>query len=180
MTDGRLKRAPDPGRESRESQDRVATENRQITDDERLDMYRQSFSQEALPDLPKIPGYHVCWCTTTNPRDSIHRRLRLGYEPIKPDDIPGWENVSLKTGEYAGCIGVNEMIAMKLPLPLYERYMLESHHNLPRQEEERLADAAQLMQQEGYKQSGGKSTAVMIEEGLAELRNAPPRPRFSD
>ena len=114
-------------RKSRESEDRRITEDRQLSDSERLDEFRKTFFQSALPDLPPIPGYHVCWLTTENPRDPVHGRIRLGYEPIKAHDIPGWEHASMKTGEWAGCVGVNEMIAFKLPLHLYEAYMKEAH-----------------------------------------------------
>ncbi|MFZ9183829.1 MAG: hypothetical protein ACO214_11170 [Hylemonella sp.] len=90
MTDERLKKSADRSRENREMSDRMVTENREISDDERVEMFRQQFFQSALPDLPKIPGYHTCWLTTTNPRDSIQGRVRLVYVPVKPEDVPGW------------------------------------------------------------------------------------------
>jgi len=135
MSDQRVKKSEDPGRESRGMQDRVVTQDRKISDTDRLDMFRQSLFQSALPDLPEIPGYHVCWLTTTNPRDSIHSRRSLGYEPVLPEEVPGWDYASLKTGEYAGLIGVNEMVAFKLPMRLYEMYMNEAHHERPNAEE---------------------------------------------
>jgi len=118
-----------------------------LEDDERLTEFRKQFYQSVLPDLPKIPGWHVCWLTTTNPADSIQRRTRLGYEPIKASEIPGWEYASIKTGTYEGCIGVNEMIAFKLPLELYEAFMYESHHAQPLAEEEKLSNAVDVMKQ---------------------------------
>ena len=84
MNDERLKKTADVSRQSRAATDRAVTENRLISDDDRVEMFRSQFFQDALPDLPKIPGYHTCWLTTTNPRDSIQMRIRLGYEPIKP------------------------------------------------------------------------------------------------
>jgi hypothetical protein len=104
MTDERLKKTSDPARESRAALDRAAKEARELSDDDRVEMFRQQFFQSALPDLPKIPGYHSCWLTTTNPRDSIQGRMRLGYEPIKPEDVPGWEYATIKTGEYVGMV----------------------------------------------------------------------------
>lgn len=149
MSDERLKRtAGTENRESRAMQDRAVVENRVISDDERVEMFRQSFHQSSLPDLPKIPGWHSCWLTTTNPRDSIQMRIRLGYEPIKPEDVPGWEYVTIKTGDWNGFIGVNEMLAFKLPLSLYERYMQEAHHDAPLREEEKLTDTAEFMEQQ--------------------------------
>jgi len=99
MNDERLKKSPDLVRQSRGATDRNVTEERAISDDDRVEMFRSQFFNEALPDLPKIPGFHTCWLTTTNPRDSIQQRIRLGYEPIKAEDVPGWEYVTIKTGE---------------------------------------------------------------------------------
>jgi hypothetical protein len=146
--DERLKKTAGEGREDRAMKDRAVTENREISDADRLDMFRQQFFQAALPDLPKIPGYHVCWLTTTNPRDTVNMRMRLGYEPVKPEDIPGWEATSIKTGEWTGFIGVNEMLAFKLPLSLYEKYMQEAHHDAPLRELEKLSDTADFMKQQ--------------------------------
>jgi hypothetical protein len=145
MTDERLKKSAGEGRESRAMQIVHVTENRAISDDERVEMFRQQFHQSSLPDLPKLDGWHVCWLTTTNPRDSIHMRIRLGYEPVKPEDVPGWEYATLKTGDWAGFIGVNEMLAFKLPISLYEKYMREAHHDAPLREEEKLTDSSGLL-----------------------------------
>jgi hypothetical protein len=113
----------------------------------------------------------LCWLTTTNPRDSIHARLRLGYEPVKPEDIAGWEHATVKTGEYAGFIGVNEMLAFKLPQSLYQRFMQEAHHDAPLREEEKLTDTADFLEQQAR---SSKSRLDMGEgmSGLAEKRQA--------
>ena len=76
MSDLRTKKSEDPARVSRGMEDRPVTENRVVSDQDRLDMFRMSLHQSALPDLPEIPGYHVCWLTTANPRDSSLPRLR--------------------------------------------------------------------------------------------------------
>lgn len=164
MTDERLKKTAE-SRQSRAKVDRPATQNRATSDAERVEMFRQQFFQSALPDLPKIPGWHACWLTTTNPRDSIQTRLRLGYEPIKPEDVPGWEYATLKTGEYAGFIGVNEMLAFKLPMSLYEAFMREAHHDAPLREEEKLTDTAEFMEQ----QARASKSQLILGNGNAEL-----------
>ena len=89
MSDERIKKSTGLGREDRKMEDRAVSENREINEDERVAMFRQQFFQSSLPDLPKIDGYHTCWLTTTNPRDSLQGRIRLGYEPVKPEDVPG-------------------------------------------------------------------------------------------
>lgn len=167
MSDQRVKKSEDPGRESRGMQDRPATQNRTISDSDRLDMFRQSLFQSALPDLPEIPGYHVCWLTTTNPRDSIHSRRSLGYEPVLPEEVPGWDYASLKTGEYAGMIGVNEMVAFKLPMRLYEMYMKEAHHERPLAEEGKLADTADFIRAEARR----RGSDVIEGDGISSLRS---------
>lgn len=176
MNDERLKKTADVSRQSRAVADRTVTENRAISDDDRVEMFRSQFFQDALPDLPKIPGYHTCWLTTTNPRDSIQMRIRLGYEPIKPEDVPGWEYVTIKTGEWSGFIGVNEMLAFKLPMSLYHRYMNEAHHDAPAREDEKLTAVL-----DSIKESAAASGGQIIEgDGIAALRNNPSRGSFEE
>lgn len=176
MNDERLKKTADVSRQSRAATDRAVTENRLISDDDRVEMFRSQFFQDALPDLPKIPGYHTCWLTTTNPRDSIQMRIRLGYEPIKPEDVPGWEYATIKTGEWTGFIGVNEMLAFKLPMSLYQRYMNEAHHDAPAREDEKLTAVL-----DSIKESAAASGGQIIEgDGIAALRNNPSRGSFEE
>ncbi len=170
-TDERLKKELGAGRQSREMEDRKVSENREVTDDDRLEMFRAQLFNDALPDLPDMPGYHVCWLTTTNPRDPIHRRIQLGYEPIKADEVPGMEFASIKTGEWSGLIGVNEMIAFKLPLGLYQRFMQEAHHDAPLREENKLAETAEIMRQ----QAEGSGSTLFEGDGLQEMREHNPR-----
>lgn len=164
MSDDRLKKTAD-NRDSRAMVDRTVTENRAVTEDERVEMFRQQFFQSALPDLPSLPGWHLCWLTTTNPRDSIQMRTRLGYEPVKPEDIPGWEYATVKTGEWAGFIGVNEMLAFKLPQSLYLKFMEEAHHNAPLREEEKLSETAAFMEQ----QARASGSNLAMGDGTSEL-----------
>ncbi len=170
-TDERLKKELGVGRQSREMEDRQVTENREVTDDDRLEMFRAQLFNDALPDLPNIPGYHMCWLTTTNPRDPIHRRIQLGYEPIKASEVPGMEFASIKTGEWSGMIGVNEMIEFKLPEALYQRFMQEAHHDAPLREENKLAETAEIMRQ----QAEGSGSTLFEGDGLMEMREHNPR-----
>lgn len=176
MSDERLKRNADPARVSRDMQDRKVQENREVSDDDRVEMFRQQFFQSALPDLPEIPDYHTCWLTTMNPRDSIQARMRLGYEAVKPSDVPGWEYATLKTGEYAGFIGVNEMLAFKLPMKLYRLFMEEAHFNAPAREDEKLVAMTEGLREQ-IERAGGQ---VIEGDGMQDLRKSPGRPVFSD
>ena len=178
-SDTRLNSDQSGVRADRRMQDRNVTQDRALSDDERVEEFRQQYFQSALPDIPKIEGYHVCWLTTENPRDPIHGRVRLGYEPIKSSEIPGWEHASLKTGEWAGCIGVNEMIAFKLPLELYEQYMRINHHEQPLQEEEALSSQLREIEAEMNAAAKRGTISLELEDGTAALGVAPEPPPFA-
>lgn len=170
LEDERLHGNAGADRTSRLAEDRQLTESREVTEDDRLEMFRQNLFNDALPDLPPFPGYHLCWLTTGNPRDPIHRRLQLGYELIKAAEMPGGEYYSAKTGDFAGFVAVNEMVAAKLPDSLYQRFMQEAHHNAPAREEQKLVDAQDALKE----QLAANKTALIEDEGNQELRRAPP------
>lgn len=170
-----VNREPDEARSNRAMEDRAVSENRELTEEDRLQMFQAQMYKEILPDLPIIPGYHVCWLTTNNLSDPIARRLRLGYVLITEEDIPGFQHATLKTGEYAGCIGVNEMIAAKLPDRLYQLYMRESHYDAPNREQEKLTTQLDTLK-EGARSAGGE---VIEFDGMETLRDRAPRaPKF--
>lgn len=175
-SDERLKKDVGAARRTRDAVDRQVTENRTVSEDDRLEMFRMQMYNDALPDLPPIPGYHVCWLTTTNPRDPIHRRVQLGYEPVKASEVPGMEYASIKTGEWSGLIGVNEMIAFKLPESLYQRFMREAHYDAPLREEDKLEETAQIMREQAE-----RSGSRLIEgDGMEDMyRYAPAQGVFS-
>lgn len=175
--DERLKnKGTDETRKGREETDRPTTENRAVSDDERLELFRSASFQHTLPEVPPMPGWHLCWLTTSNPRDSILMRQRWGYEPVKASDVPGFEAASVKTGEYAGCVGVNEMVLFKIPLRLYERYMQEMHHDAPLREESKLNAVLEVIAQ----QARDKGAQVEVGEGSRELGKAGRRPVFEE
>lgn len=155
----------------RSDEDRAVTERREVSDEARLAAFRNQMFTSALPDLPPIEGHHVCWLTTNNPRDSIQQRINIGYEPVVAADVPGLEYATLKTGEYAGFIGINEMLAFKLPLSLYRAYMQEAHHDAPRREEEKIRDAIEAMKH----QAEAAGAALIEDEGITDMRDEQPR-----
>lgn len=150
VNEDRLRNTSSDDRANRAMQDRAVTEDRVMSDDERIEMFRKQHFQHVLPDLPKIPGYHTCWLSTTNQSDTIAHRVRLGYEPVRREDIPAWnfDTVSLKTGEHAGLIGINEMVAFKLSEKLYQEYMRYAHHDAPNEQAQKLvSDVEELKAQ---------------------------------
>jgi hypothetical protein len=178
LKDSRLKRASEDSRADRHSKKRVIKKNRRLSDSKRLETFRKQFFQASLPDLPKIPGYHVCWLTTTNSRDPIHGRMRIGYTPIKSHEVPGYEQLRVTSGELQGCIGVNEMVAFKLPLSLYQAYMKEAHYTQPRDEELKLRVAVDMANQSLEEQGLSRKTKIMEYEGNAELGRSRKVPNF--
>lgn len=174
--DERTTREASDSREDRERQERTITQDVELSDDIRLEMLRGG-GQSILPDLPEIAGYHVCWLSTTNGNDPIHRRMQLGYSPIRDTDVPGFAFSSIKSGEWQGCIGVNEMIAFKIPLDLYNKYMKELHYHAPNREEEQVnALYDQAMQQAA--QINSSAQQLLTDEGRVRHNLSIPEPDF--
>lgn len=176
-SDARLKRSSGESRRDRSEDDNERYEDRRLSDEERINEFRMQQFQSILPEIPKIKGYHVIWLSTTNQQDTIARRTQLGYEPIYAKDIPGMEYASIKTGAYPGLIGVNEMVAFKLPINLYEAYMKIAHHDRPLQEESKLNSMEKVIEEAAAAASSGRrGIKVELEEGLEELGEDRPLP----
>ncbi len=159
---------------SRRSRDREVTQDREFTDAERLELFRNTINTNALPDLPVMPGYHMCWLSTTNRQHSIHKCIRLGYELLRADMVPGMEHAALGDGPYEGLIGIEEMLAARLPNSLYQSYMMEAHHNAPRAEEEKLQRTVDTIREQA--ESAGAQVAEY--DGTTELRRSAPSPNM--
>lgn len=112
-----------------------------LTLEERLAMLRNETSETALPNPPTIPGWHFCWLSTTNKYDTISRRVRMGYVPVKTEELRGFERLTANGGEFDGCVSVNEMVLFKIEEELWQAYMTESHHTAPNAEQSRLAES---------------------------------------
>jgi hypothetical protein len=162
--DERLKKPTGREHSQRAMDDRAVTENRNLSDTVRREDFRSLFRQEVLPNLPPIDGYHVMWASTNNPRDPIIRRLQAGYQIVTAEDVPGFESLSTKTGEYAGAIGINEMIALKCPDDLYRAMMKHFHHDLPREEEQRRDAILDVVRE----QAAARGLKVLEGEAVAE------------
>lgn len=173
---GRKPRAASAGHDDRlaaerDGQERGFSEDREFSDAERLEMFRDSRFQSVLPDLPTFPGFHVCWLTTTNPRDSLQNRLRQGYQLITISECAKWDGAGQKVGIVDNVISVNEMVAAKLPLRLYNLYMREAHHNAPLEEEQKLVRATENMQA----QAEEIGAVLQAGDGLEALKQRAPR-----
>jgi hypothetical protein len=177
--DSRLKKTLNAGgRESRSSQDssRAAPEEAFISKQERRKMWSDEWTQSALPKVPDIPGWHLCWLSTTNGYDSIDKRMRLGYVPVRADELPGFDNYRVKAGEDVGFIACNEMRLYKLPMELYQEVMTEMHHEAPKEEADKVQ--VQIEQLQGNRDSSGRSLGSVEGEGFGNLNRNVPAPVF--
>lgn len=178
--DPRLKKSLNAGgRETRAFEDasRAAPEEKFMSSQERRKMWSDEWTQSALPKLPELPGWHLCWLSTTNAYDSIDKRIRLGYVPVKTDEMPGFENYRVKAGEHAGYIACNEMLLFKIPMEMYQDIMLQMHHERPLEEAEKIR--VQLENLQGARDSSGKSLGRVEGEGFGEIERSVPTPVFT-
>jgi hypothetical protein len=169
--DTRLKKSLSAGgRETRASEDasRAAPEGKFMSAQERRKMWSDEWTQSALPKVPELPGWHLCWLSTTNSYDSIDKRLRLGYVPVMADEFPGFDNYRVKAGEQTGFIACNEMILYKLPMEIYQEAMLQMHHELPMDEADKVRLQVEQLQGSG-RDSNGKSLVNVEGEGFGEF-----------
>lgn len=167
MSDDRLKKNVSAGRENRATEDmsRRGPEEQFVSSEERRRMFRSEWLQEALPTPPDIPGFHLCWLSTTNQYDPIHKRLRMGYEPVKAEDLPGFEHLRVKSGEHAGFVSCNEMILYKMPMEIYQEIMAEMHHFAPMEEQEKIK-VQQDSLMDRARDSSGRSLVQVENSGI--------------
>ena len=177
--DSRLKKNLSAGgRENRASLDKVreAPEDQFVSSDERRKMWKDEWTQSALPQVPELKGWHLCWLSTTNSYDSIDKRIRLGYVPVKAEELPHFENYRVKAGEHVGYVACNEMLLYKLPMDLYQDVMSHFHHEAPLEEANKIR--LQAEQQVG-RDSGGKTLGQIEGEGLSNIDKPIPAPHFA-
>ena len=177
--DSRLKKSFSAGgRESRASLDssREAPEEKFVSAEERRKMWKDEWTQSALPAIPEIKGWHLCWLSTTNSYDSIDKRIRLGYVPVKAEEVPGMENNKVKAGEHVGFIACNEMLLYKIPMEMYQDVMAHFHHEAPLEDANKIR--LQAEQAVGRDRSG-KPLGRVEGEVLESIDTPIPAPVFS-
>jgi len=178
-TESRLKKSLNAGgRDNRSAQDltRAAPEGKFVSAQERRNMWSDEWTQSALPKLPELPGWHLCWLSTTNAYDSIDKRIRLGYVPVKADEFPNFDNYRVKAGEHVGFIACNEMILHKIPMDMYQDIMLQMHHEAPMDEADKIK--VQVEQLQGNRDSSGKSLGMVEGEGYGQFDQSVRTPVF--
>lgn len=133
VTSDKMKRDPSrsSSRSSRESADASRNDGGDtISMEEREEMLRDEYLQNALPNPPKKPGTHYFYASLNNQYTPVSWYLKLGYRPVRVDEMPGFADATrrIDNGEYAGCVGVNEMLLLKISEEGYQQIMRKIHH----------------------------------------------------
>ncbi len=169
MANTRIKRDLDDRLQDRvkEVKERNTANAGDIERRERLEAFRDKWANSALPEISKdaIPGFHLCWLSTTNQYDSIDKRLALGYEPVKAAELgKGFESLGkMSSGKFEGCVSCNEMVLFKLPEEIYQEVMRMLHLEDPLEHQRNITSAVRSNSQEG---KGGRS---ILEGGILEM-----------
>lgn len=162
--------------DQRDHQDPRAEPNRHAQEENEAQRVRAIlFADEVLAPPPKIPGYHTIWLSTTNAYDSIERRRKVGYVPVKREELPNADFGTMHAGSYAGCITQAEFILFKLPQKTYAAIMELLHHTRPLEEERGIranVDALASQSNVIIDNKGERDT------GFSRMGKFNPRPRF--
>jgi hypothetical protein len=102
--------------------------------------------------------------------------MRLGYTPVKAEDINGFENWRVKAGEHVGFIACNEMLLFKIPMEQYQEIMAHFHHDAPLDEANKIRLQAEAQQ---GRDSSGRRLGQVEGEGLDSLDTPIPAPVFA-
>lgn len=150
----------------------------QPTDPERRRAIREAFSQSHLPNLPKIPGWHRFWASTSHDKQTPQFWISLGYRFLTMERMraEGWQSdeyaVKDASSPYTGCVMWREMIGMECPQELYHDIMREFHHDAPMQQARGIYETVESMGD-----SMGRHGNISMEPGMESLRtfSRPPR-----
>jgi hypothetical protein len=145
---------------------------------ERAEAFRDRWQNNALPDIPGgvIPGFHLCWLSTTNNYDSIDKRMALGYEPVKAAELgKGFETLGkMSSGKFEGCVSCNEMVLFKLPEDVYQEVMRMLHLEDPLEHQRNITAQVRDTAQ------GNKGGRSVLEGGLLEMEKETARANNRD
>lgn len=176
--DERLKKnAGTSTRGSRDSADadRNNKDGSALSASERRAALRRDWVQEVLPTPPEIPGFHLCWLSTTNSTDPIYKRIQRGYQPVRITEVPGFGSQFAATeGEFEGCVACSEMLLFKIEKETYQDLMAIYHHDIPNEQEGAIYDRVNASQEVD---SGGRTLGI-VEGDFNRLGRNVPTPNF--
>lgn len=181
--DERLRR--DTGMEARGDRG-VSEDVERITDtgllsDDELDKFMAAeFDQTALPTPPSMPGWHLCWLTTTSPYDSLQKRQRLGYVPVRRSEMPGFDaSNGQQLANFETFVTCNEMILCKLEEARYQALMRYFHHKRPLDEEEVIVSKLKAQQADHIDSAGQALVKDTGMDGIHDLESGARRPKHA-
>ena len=137
--------------------------------DELENLIKSEFEQTVLPNAPAIPGFHVCWLTTSSQYDTLAKRQRLGYSPVRRSELPGFDpSNGQQLQGHEGIITCNEMILHKIPETHYQAIMRYFHHKRPLEDEQSILAKSKNLE-EGGQDSSGKKLMTVEGDGIEDL-----------
>lgn len=180
--DERLVRRADGGRGDRgATEDAAREEDGLMSAADYEELVRNEFEQTALPQPPAIPGWHLCWLTTTSQYDSIAKRQRIGYKPVQRSEMPGFDpSNGADLTKFEGFVTCNEMVLHKIPERYYQQMMTYFHHKRPKEDEAgTLKKVATGLEAEG--DAIGKDLEATLGDGYLDMEERIKRkaPRFA-
>lgn len=155
-----------------------------MSDDDYEALVKAEFEHTALPKPPALQGWHLCWLTTTSQYDNIAKRQRLGYRPVRRDEMPGFDPSNGQDLErFQGYITCNEMVLHKIPEAYYQRMMAYFHHKEPGDRESGTLQKARGLPQEAQQDSSGRDLSELVGTGYLDMEQSVKRtvarsPRF--
>lgn len=175
LGDERLSRTS--GADSRSSRDsadvdRVQQDGLALSAAERRRLLRAGMVTEVLPTIPEKPGWHRCWLSTTNSTDPIHKRIQVGYQPVRVSDVPGLEQFKVDGGQFDGCVACNELLLFEVPMDVYQDLMTIYHHEMPLEQEAAIRERVNSRKEED---SDGRNLNI-VEGDFNNLGRAPAHP----
>lgn len=142
-----------------------------LSADERRRALRQEWVAEILPTVHAPAGWHYCWLSTTSSTDPLHKRIQMGYVPVKASEVPGFSASQYKVqgGDFDGCIACNEMLLFKVENQRYQDLMTIYHSDMPAEQEQSIkekvlslseqdSDGRRLVSSEGFERLGSKTS----------------------
>lgn len=162
------KNAGASARGSRDVADNARTHNDggSLTAEERRKLLRNEWVQEILPTIKAPDGWHYCWLSTTNSTDPIHKRMQMGYIPVKASEVPGYAESQYKLtgGDFDGCIACAEMLLFKVTDERYQDLMTIYHSDMPAEQEMSIREKVDAL---GQVDSTGRK--LVSNEGFENL-----------
>jgi hypothetical protein len=144
-----------------------------LTSDDDFEKFMEAeFMQTALPNPPALKGQHLVWLTTTSQYDSIQKRQRMGYSPVRQSEMPGFDASNGQSlAGYDGHVTCNEMVLFKVDEKRYQQIMGFYHHKKPLEEEEGIV--GKFNSQGERLNDNADGVAAMEAEAAAQRRKMP-------